>query len=374
MRLVCFSRKNRAVLALCLLTQIIRAQPALRIPLDSLIQTFIKPDEPGGSVIISKGDSLLYSAGFGLADLNTREKITEHTVFNTGSVSKTFVSNAILLLQERKQLSVEDPLIKYFPGFKNTGIGSKVKIKHLLSHVSGLPDCRKVAENEKFYLTANDEQNFAPLLQTDTLVFEPGTRFQYSNPAYNGLALIIEKVTGRKWQHFVKTEIFAKAGMNESRITDGPEPSTGVAHAYEPGGKNRFKEADYGEVPTFCAAGNGGIWCSVNDLYHYYKALQQSSFLNPTLLDSSMRIKYFPEWNSTQPPSIGYSWFISYGNDRLLRIGHTGSQGGFTANFEMLPQQKIFIGMLFNKPVPVAKVMGQVEEILKKAGYYTPVP
>jgi CubicO group peptidase (beta-lactamase class C family) len=374
MRLVCHFRKNQAVIVLCLLTQLTHAQPAVRIPLDSLFQSFIKPGEPGGSIIIAKGDTLLYSAGFGLADINTREKITVHTIFNTGSISKTFVSNAILLLQDRRQLSVEDPLIKYFPGFRNAGIGMKVKIKHLLSHVSGLPDCRKVAENEKFYLTANDEQNFAPLQQTDTLEFEPGSRFQYSNPAYNGLALIIEKITGMKWQEFVKTEIFAKAGMDESRITDGPEPSTGVAHAYESSGKNRFQEADYGEVPTFCAAGNGGIWCSVNDLYHYYRALQQSSLLNPALLDSSMRIKYFPEWNSTQPPFVGYSWFISYGSDRTLRIGHTGSQGGFTANFEMLPRQNIFIGMLFNKPVSVGRVMQQVEEILKKAGYYTPVP
>jgi CubicO group peptidase (beta-lactamase class C family) len=354
---------------LLLKAQIAYSQPNLRSTIDSLFQSFIKNNEPGGSIIIAKGNTLLYSAGYGLADLSTRKKITAHTIFNTGSISKTFVSNAILLLQERKQLSIEDPLIKYFPGFKNSNIGSKVKINHLLSHVSGLPDCRKVAENKQFYLTANDEQNFAPLLQTDTLVFEPGSRFQYSNPAYNGLALIIEKVTHMKWQDFVKKEIFAKANMKESRITDGSEPSTGVAHGYVPNSVKGFTELDYGEEPTFCASGNGGVWCSAIDLYNYYKAIQESAFLNRTTIDSSMRIKSFPEWNSSAPPFIAYSWFVSYGKDSIHRIGHTGSQGGFTANFEMLPQQKIFIGMLFNKPVAVVKVMQQVEDILKREEY-----
>lgn len=363
-----------AVFLLLLHIQIAHAQPAIRNSIDSLFHSFIKPTEPGGSIIITKGNTLLYKAGYGLADLTTRKKITTHTIFNTGSISKTFVSNAILILQERRQLSVEDPLIKYFPDFKNSNIASRVKIKHLLSHVSGLPDCRKVADNERFYLTANDEQNFAPLLQTDTLVFEPGSRFQYSNPSYNGLALIIEKVTDMKWQNFVKKEIFAKANMNESRITDGSEPSTGVAHGYVPDSIKGFTELDYGEEPTFCAAGNGGVWCSVMDLYNYYKALQLPAFLNRIIIDSSMRIKSFAEWNSTTPPLIGYSWFISYGNDNILRIGHTGSQGGFTANFEMLPRQKIFIGMLFNKPVQVGKIMQQVEEILKREGYYSPIP
>ncbi len=67
-----------------------------------------------------------------------------------------------------------------------------MQIKHLLSHSSGLPDNRKVDENIEFYLTAKDTENFAPLKLADSLNFQPGEKYEYSNPAFNGLALIIE--------------------------------------------------------------------------------------------------------------------------------------------------------------------------------------
>ncbi|MEI9912726.1 MAG: serine hydrolase domain-containing protein [Bacteroidota bacterium] len=89
--------------------------------------------------------------------------------------------------------------------------------------------------------------------------FEPGTKYKYSNPAFNGLALIIEKVTGKKWQDYINDLIFKPAGMKTSTITDGPHPQHGVAHAYIEKKGGGFEELDYGEEPTFAAAGNGGV-------------------------------------------------------------------------------------------------------------------
>ena len=96
----------------------------------------------------------------------------------------------------------------------------------------GLPDNRQVSKDTVFYLTAKDSENWAPVTKTDTLVFESGDRFEYSNPAYNGLALIVEQVSGMKWQKFIEENIFKPSGMNTSTITDGPHPATGVSHAY----------------------------------------------------------------------------------------------------------------------------------------------
>lgn len=331
--------------------------------IDSLFSSFLKKNEPGGAVLIAKGDKILFSKGYGVANINTKEPITSHTIFNTGSISKTFVSNAILILEQRKLLSLDDNLLKYFPEIKNKEFGQKIKIRHLLSHVSGLPDNRKVSENPVFYLTADDAQNFAPVLQTDTLVFEPGSRYQYSNPAFNGLALIIEKITGYKWQDFVRKEIFTPSGMTESDITDGAHPETGVAHAYEKE-NGKFNELDYGEEPTFCAAGNGGIWCSVSDLYKYYLALQKPAFLNKDIISNSMEVKKFTNWNSDKDPNVGYSWFITKTINGLQRIGHTGSQGGFRADFEFVPEKKVVICILFNIPQDVGTVTKKVETIL----------
>lgn len=351
------------LLSLSLFSCKLMSQEKIAARIDSLFSSFLQEGEPGGAVLVAQADKILFSKGYGLADINSREPISVHTIFNTGSVSKTFVSNAILILEQRKQLSLEDNMNKYFPGFKNKGIAQKVQIKHLLSHVSGLPDNREVSKNPDFYITADDEQNFAPIQQTDTLLFEPGSRYQYSNPAFNGLALIIEKITGAKWQQFVRKEIFHAADMTESDITDGAHPESGVAHAYvkEDG---KFKELDYGEEPTFCAAGNGGIWCSVTDLHKYYLALQQPVFLDEEIITNSMQVKKFNEWKSEKEPAVGYSWFITKTVNGLHRVGHTGSQGGFRADFEFVPDKKIFIGMLFNMPYEVKPLTEKIEKIL----------
>ena len=171
--------------------------------LDTYFQKEFPADQPGGAILVMKNGKVLFEKGYGLADLNTKEQITANTSFNTGSISKTFVMNGIMILEEEGKLSLEDPLEKYFPNFKNPETGRKVKIIHLLNHSSGLIDSRKVRLDSVFYLTAKDVENFAPILANDSTAFNAGSRFEYSNPAFNALALIIEQVTGSRWQDFI---------------------------------------------------------------------------------------------------------------------------------------------------------------------------
>src|SRR4051812_11228287 len=130
--------------------------------LDSLFEKTFKPGEPGAAVIIVKNGRVIYEKGFGVEDMQTKKRITSKTLFNIGSISKTFVANAILRLNDEGKLSINDDLYKYFPDFKNKDIAKKIKIYHLLTHTSGLPDSRKTVEDSVFYLTAKDEENFAP--------------------------------------------------------------------------------------------------------------------------------------------------------------------------------------------------------------------
>lgn len=256
--------------------------------LDAYFTSLFPADQPGAAVLIIKDGEVLLEKGYGVADLTTRDPITPNTSFNTGSISKTFVMNGILILASEGKLSLDDPLEKYFPDFKNPEVGKKVKIIHLLNHSSGLIDSRKVQEDSVFYLTAKDAENFAPILANDSTAFEPGAQFEYSNPAYNALALIIEQVTSNRWQDFIIERIFQPAQLKDSKITDGPYPESGVAHAYVFDGQ-QFVEDDYGEEPTFPAAGNGGVWSSVRDLYQYELALQQALFLTASEIETSRR-------------------------------------------------------------------------------------
>jgi CubicO group peptidase (beta-lactamase class C family) len=342
--------------------------------IDSLLNKEMLTDGPGGAVLILKNDSVLFSKGYGLADLSTKEPITTTTLFNLGSISKTFVANSILLLELQGKLSVEDSLYKFFPAFKNKSIAQKIKIKHLLTHTSGLPDNRKVNDDTVLYLTAKDAENWAPELQVESLNFKPGTNYEYSNPAFNGLALIIEKVSGQKWQEFVTQNILKRSGMNATTITDGPHPEKGVAHCYVKV-HGKWTEDDYGEEPTFAAAGNGGVWSSVEELVLYEKALRSAEFLPASVIDDSRTAKNtFPvkelsslenqEWN------LGWSWFTTTLPDGVKLVGHSGTQGGFYCNYISIPEKKILFLMLANFPCDREKISTQVIAELKNQKYF----
>lgn len=328
----------------------LQAQESLQEELEALFAKEVIEEGPGASILLQKARETIFLKNYGLADVNTKEKITENSIFNTGSISKTFVAHAILILHERGELSIEDNIDKYFPDFKNPSISGKVKIKHMLSHSSGLPDIRKVSENPSFFLTAKDEENWAPIKQAEKLVFQPGERFQYSNPAFNGLALIIEQVSGQSWQSFVVENIFEPAGMVNSTITNGPHPQKGVAHAYVQNGK-RFLESDYGEVPTFAAAGNGGIWSSVMELAKYEKAIRNHVFLGESLTTESREVLRYENWKQETLAFLGYGWFIGNKDDfGVDYVYHTGSQGGFRAFYLSVPDKDLLFIGLFNRP------------------------
>ncbi|NOS91861.1 MAG: beta-lactamase family protein [Cyclobacteriaceae bacterium] len=339
--------------------------------LDLLFSKEFKLSEPGGAMIILKDEQIVFSRATGTTDLSTGEVITTKTLFNTGSISKTFVSNTILLLAEEGKLSLNDSLYKYFPTFKNKSIAQKVKIHHLLTHTSGLPDNRREFLDSVALLTAKDKENFAPILLCDSLLFEPGSRFEYSNPAFNGLALIIEQVTGKKWQDVVVEKIFKPSSMPNSKITDGPYPQEGVAHAYlQINGK--YIEKDFGEEPTFAAAGNGGVWSSAEELASYEIAIRKSLFLNPEVLKRSRTTTHYPNWKSEIPAFIGYSWFIEK-YDSLQVVAHTGTQGGFYADYVSIPEKKLLYVIVCNRPFPREAFREKVLAYLNSQNWLSPL-
>lgn len=331
---------------------------------DAVFDSVFKEDEPGGAVLIAKNGNIIYEKGFGLADITSKKSIDTKTLFNVGSISKTFVAFGILQLARDNKLSLDDDIDKYFPDFKDSNIAKKINICNLLTHSSGLPDIRKVQEDSVFFLTAKDEENWAPIKEADSLEFEPGEKFNYSNPAFNGLALIIEKVSSMKWQDYIKEKIMKPAEMNMSTITDGPYPESGVSHGYLFDGKKYF-EKDYGEEPTFAAAGNGGVWSSVDELWKYEQAIQKNVFLDSAWITKSRTVVQFSNWKDSIPPFIGLCWFITKTNNENM-VGHTGSQGGFRADYVWLPEKKIFYVILCNTPKPLSAIRKKVLDIALK--------
>src|SRR5882757_1650288 len=145
--------------------------------LDAMFSQEFKENEPGGAVLVIMNGDTVFKKGYGVADITTKEKITPNTLFNVGSISKTFVSNTILLLATEGKLNVNDSIYRYFPNFKNQAIAKKVRLHHMLTHTSGLPDNRRAFHDRVFLLTAKDQENWSPIEKNDSLLFEPGTKF-----------------------------------------------------------------------------------------------------------------------------------------------------------------------------------------------------
>lgn len=347
-------------------------QPLLAAKLDASFSRLFKPDEPGGSILIQQYDKVLYKKSFGLADIKTTEKFSSSTLANVGSVSKTFVAYGILLLAKQGKLSLDDNMLHYFPGFKNKEIAAKVTIRHLLTHTSGLPDCRNTVKDSIFYLTAKDQENFYPITQTDTLEFEPGSNWNYSNPAYNGLALIIEKVSGIKWQDFIRKNIFIPAGMQHSKIQDGPYPQHGVSHGYR-FINHHYEEYDYGEYPTFPASGNGGVWSSIEDLKKYVDAINRYKFTDSATIAFSKTTWTPDNWLQPQPMFHSPVWFVHPGfyydapnQEQCLLVEHSGDQAGFKAHLIMIPENCITVIWITNNDKIITE---EIRKALWEAGY-----
>jgi len=131
---------------------------------------------------------------------------------------------------------------------------------------------------------------------------------------------------------------------------------------------NVYEEYDFGEYPTFNAAGNGGVWCSVDGLLKYVRAMENCSFLDCETMAKSKRVWPFPEWNSTEPSLRGISWVIHSESDpsKSLCIEHSGSQGGFRAHLLMYPNEQIVIVWLTNNNLTYTE---QIQGILTRYGY-----
>ena len=144
-----------------------------------------------------------------------------------------------------------------------------------------------------------------------------------------------------------------------------PYPITGVSHAYLKT-KDGYIEKDYGEEPTFAAAGNGGVWSSVEELALYELALRHAKFSDAKTIENSRTIKEYANWKSSTPPFIGYSWFIGMTEDGYKMIYHTGTQGGFYGDYVTIPEKGITYIMLCNIPTPQEEKRETVLSILKK--------
>ncbi|MFP5354958.1 MAG: serine hydrolase, partial [Gemmatimonadota bacterium] len=187
-----------------------------------------------GVVLVAKEGKPIYHEAFGIANRDTDTPVRLDTKFNLGSANKNFTAIVIGQLVEEGKLSWDDPLSKFLPDFPDSASAKKIRIKHLLSHTAGLGSYfnqQFVESSRARWRTVDDMMRLA---RPDSLRFEPGTRFAYSNTGFLVLGKVIEIVTGRDYFDVVRERIYKRAGMLDSDAFDLDRVNKSLAVGYLP--------------------------------------------------------------------------------------------------------------------------------------------
>jgi CubicO group peptidase (beta-lactamase class C family) len=236
-----------------------------------------KIDALSGAVLIAKNGKPIFQRAYGLASKEFKVLNKVDTKFNLGSINKIFTQIAIGQLFEEGKVTFGDPIAKYLPEYPNRIASDKVTIRHLLDMTSGIGDFF----GEKFENTPKDKfrenGDFLPMFANDSLLFEPGTKNQYSNGGYIVLGMIIEKVSGQNYYDYVKEKIFKPAGMLNTDSYEADVPVTNLAEGYSRESSNQpWKKNIYTRPARGSSAGGG--YSTVEDLLKFTVALKQNLF------------------------------------------------------------------------------------------------
>lgn len=342
--------------------------------IDSLFNSLYNEGEPGGTVMIMKGDEVFFAKSYGIADMETKAPIDANTFFNIASVSKQFTAMAILKLHQEGKLSIEDNIKKYFPEFKGEFF-ERIQIKHLLSQCSGLPDNRP-RDDRHFVLTATDMQSIEFFKDLEEINFEPGTNYEYQNPTFQLCYAIIEKVSGQSFEEYMKQNIFDPSGMTETVYFEAERNIPRMSHGYIPeDSTNAWKQYDYMEESFFATKADGGIYTSINEFVKWEKALQD----NLIIADSLKQIAHSPittvsgstfsSYQNRPYTSYGYGWFIEEKPGMPRKVYHTGDNGGYQIYAGRFPEKKVLVLVFENRNDHSRwKMVEQLDAIVKEAG------
>jgi CubicO group peptidase (beta-lactamase class C family) len=292
---------------------------------------------PGLTLAIVRGDRVLKLRGYGLADVEQSVAANIGTVYEIGSVTKSFTSMAVLLLRERERLALDDPLGKYLPDVPDTW--KPVTIRQLLSHTSGVPDYEEVMGYESYRLAMTPAQVYA-YVAAKPLDFAPGSRWNYSNTGYYLLSLVIEKVSGETYIDFVTKHILVPAGMAHTRSSEPNDVIPHRASGYDYSDRMRNRDA----MQPSATGGAGMLVSTIGDMVRWAAVIRKKEILKPesyalmftdTLLADGGRSGY------------GFGWFVAAMRDHRA-ITHSGGTAGFACNFLYLPDDDVTIIVLMN--------------------------
>jgi CubicO group peptidase (beta-lactamase class C family) len=325
------------------------------------VEKLTAADAFSGTVLIARGDKVLYQGAFGLASRAFQVPNRLDTKFNLGSMNKMFTAVAIAQLVEAGKLSFEDKVGKILPDYPNKAVAEKVTVHQLLTHTSGLGNFfnKKYQEADKSRL--REVKDFLPLFVDEPLEFEPGARWRYSNAAFIVLGAIIEKASGQNYYDYVREHLYKPAGMTNSDAyeLDRDPPNLAVGYTSEgPGGQGGPKR-DWNNLFLHVVKGGpaGGGFSTVEDLWRFSLALQSHKLLSAqsTQRVTTGKVQLRPE---SADEKYAYGFFDEQVQGAHI-VGHGGGFPGINSQLDIYLGKGYTVAVMSNYDPPAAGRVAQ---------------
>ena len=309
--------------------------------IDRLLQKYQEYGQFNGSALVTESGKVIFKKGYGLANMEWDIPNAPDVKFRLGSITKQFTSMIIMQLVEEGKIKLDEKMTTYLPDYRKD-TGDKVTIHHLLTHTSGIPSYTSLPN---FFSDISRDpysvDDFVKKYCSDSLSFEPGSKFSYDNSGYFLLGAIIEKVTGEPYETVLQKRILDPLGMRNTgydhHATIIPKRATGYEKS-----PNGYINSPYLDMSLPYAAGS--LYSTVEDLYIWDQALYTEKLLS----NKYKKIMFTPFLNH-----YAYGWDVrkiglADTNDSLLVISHGGGINGFNTRITRLVDDKHLIVLLNN--------------------------
>lgn len=329
--------------------------------IDKLVKRKIRIGAFNGVVLVADYGNIIYKKAHGFGHYRKKTKIDEYSVFQLASVSKMFTAAAVMKLSQKGMLSFNDTVTHYLPDFPYP----KVTIRNLLNHRSGLPRYMVVSDENWPRDTMMDNWDMHKLMveHCPERYYLPDQRFNYQNSNYAYLALLVEKISGKKFQIFCRDEIFEPLEMYDTKIFAGKDsveiPNAVYGHVYR-------RPRPIGPYENYIngVVGDKGVYSNVHDLLKFDQALYDDRFFPDSLIQEA----YKPGSPKRRRENYGFGWRMKpFEHDRL--IYHYGWWNGFKSAFLRYLDSRRTIIVLTNRdrslslPKEIQKILFEEEKV-----------
>ncbi|GGJ28070.1 serine hydrolase domain-containing protein [Deinococcus roseus] len=294
-----------------------------------------------GNVVILKDGQPLFEKAVGQASVEFGIPANSQTVYEIGSITKSFTAVAILKLQEQGKLKVTDALSKYLPDFPN---GDRITLHHLLTHTSGVTNFTAFPGFLEVQKQNFSQSQIVDLFKDKPLDFEPGDHFSYSNSGFTLLGQVIEKASGMPYQEYIRQNVLQPLKFKDldfhSRLDLVPNRASGYV----------LNGASY-QVPELhnveIAGPAGGLYATASELARWLPDLFAGKILNA----ESIKAFSSPQVNTGAPLPGFEAYGYGVGMGKLFGhpvVSHGGNINGFNAMMAYFPEEKLSIAVLSN--------------------------